>query len=189
MDCAHVISLIIQGFVALGTLGAFYVGFRQIKTEREVREKAEVRSQAVNVAAWFEDITLSREEPKDPYHCHQIALVRNNNLIPIYDVVITVVGQYGAGPKRNGEENEGDYDCRAVALEIPTGLWALWMPTYGGGMHLSYTLEIAFRDAQGHSWIRRGNGQLERIKQNQNPFSYYSISLPVESTSIERVSI
>lgn len=103
----------------------------------------------------------------------------------LYDIVISVVGMYGAGPQREGEKNDDDYDCRCVVMQVPPGLWGLWIPTHGSGMGVMTALEISFRNARGKCWIRRRNGDLIAI--DRNPLQYFSIPLPPQWSTVERV--
>ena len=52
-------------------------------------------------------------------------------------------------------------------------------------MHTYTAPGIAFIDANGTSWVRRGNGKLEEIK--LNPSEFYKLSLPIEWGSCKRV--
>lgn len=182
----EIAELIIQGLVAAGTIGAVVVALCQIRRDAKIRRNEEVQAQAKCIAAWFEDISLSQDTPGNQYNAYRTGLIRNNNLMPIYDVVVTVVGLYGAGPAIVGEDNSGDFAFRAVFPQIATGLWGFWIDTGGGGMHAACTLEIAFRDSAGKSWVRRGNGTLAEI--SKGPLEYYSISLPTSWSFLERIN-
>ena len=59
----------------------------------------------------------------------------------------------------------------------PPGTWYAWFPTNGPGMHVRTAPEAAFTDANGRSWVRRGNGKLEEIE--TEPISFYGRGLPV----------
>lgn len=179
------IDYIIQGAIAIGTVGALFAALFQIWRDRNLRLKEKREERAVKVAAWFENIALSSEEPGNQYSAYQSILIRNENLTPIYDVVITVVGFHGAGPSEHGEDNGGNYGFRVILPQLATGLWGTWIDTGGGGMGVICTLEVSFRDGAGRSWIRRGNGELVEIK--KDPLEYYSILLPVSWGNAERI--
>lgn len=110
------IDYVIQGFIAVGTVGTLIAALFQIWRDRSLRLKEKRKEQAVNVAAWFEDVVLSSEYPGNQNHAFRSLLIRNDNLTPIYDVVITVVGLHGAGPHRHGECNEGDFAFRTLCI-------------------------------------------------------------------------
>ena len=105
------------------------------------------------------------------------AVLRNMSDAPVYNVIITCVGISGAGPNAKGEDNGHDYPCRACVGILPPGTWHAWLPTNGPGMHVRTAPEAAFIDANGRSWVRRGNGKLEEIE--AEPVSFYGLGLPV----------
>lgn len=179
------IDYIIQGAIAIGTVGALFAALFQIWRDRSLRLKNKREEQAVNVAAWLEDIVLTSEMPGNQFSAYRTALIRNNNLTPIYNVILTVVGLHGAGPAIHGEDNEEGFEFRVMLAQIPTGLWGTWIDTGGGGMGVITALEISFRDSTGASWIRRGSGELVEIK--EDPLTYYSISLPPTWGYAERI--
>lgn len=178
------IDYVIQGFIAIGTVGALVAAVYQIHQESKLRKEEKKKSQAINVSAWFEDTTIVHQKPiQISYRTHN-ALIYNGNLTPIYDVVITVVGFHGNGPSKHGEDNGGDCGLRAAFPQIATGLWSTDIG-YDHGMGVVCALEISFRDGLGNSWIRRGDGELVEIK--ADPLDYYSIPRPVSWHSAERV--
>ena len=98
-------------------------------------------------------------------------VLRNMSDAPVYNVIIACVGISGAGPNAKGEDNGHDYPCRACVGILPPGTWYAWLPTNGPGMHVRTAPEAAFTDANGRSWVRRGNGKLEEIE--AEPVSIY----------------
>lgn len=104
-------------------------------------------------------------------------VLRNMSDAPVYNVIITCVGISGAGPNAEGEDNGHDYPCRACVGILPPGTWYAWLPTYGSGMCVRTAPEAAFTDANGRSWVRRGNGKLEEIE--AEPASFYGLDRPV----------
>lgn len=106
------INLIIQAFIAIGTVGALFAALHQIRKnkaqhdqERAERIESKTRAQADNVAAWFGDGVLPGHDmgsmgsyvPKE-------AVVRNGSLLPVYNVIVSVVGVQGAGPLGHGKK-------------------------------------------------------------------------------------
>lgn len=185
MDCAYnVLSLVIQFAIAVGTIGAFYMAFRQIREnkeqfdkDREERKELQIKSQANKVAVWFDDGRLPPHDMGDmTSYVPRDAVVFNDNTLPIYNVIVSVVSLYGAGPSENGEDNDRDYPCRVLFHEVIPGMWGAMIRTHGSGMGLIMGLEIAFTDSMGQNWIRRGNGILQKI--DTNPLDYYEIPLP-----------
>lgn len=156
----------------LATVLAVILSLWQTRNESKLRIERESKSVARNVAAWVEEgACLNSKAPIDCFHIYVPAIIQNDNRTPLYDVVISVVGMYGAGPQREGEKNDEGYDCRCLVMQVPPGLWGLWIPTHGSGMGVMTALEISFRDARGKCWIRRGNGDLIAI--DRNPLQYF----------------
>lgn len=161
----------------------------QIWSDKRNKHREEIRAQANNVAAWIEryDAEIINRSTNE-HQVHARAFARNNNLTPIYDVVVSVVGLHGAGPSEHGEVNPGDYPCRVIIPQLPSGLWNFWINTEGKAMGgLVFVLEIAFKDGNGKSWIRRGNGELLCIA--SDPPDYYSIPQPCDWTRPTRITL
>lgn len=180
-----IVECIIQSVVALGTMGALIAALYQIKRDNKLRYEERRKEQASKVAAWFEEIAITPKTSISNRSVSRGAMIRNDNLTPVYNVVVTVVGLHGAGPSKHGEDNDGDYTYRALFPQIANGLWGTWVDTVGGGMGVVCVLEISFRDGAGVSWIRRGDGSLVEI--DKDPLEYYSIPRPISWNSIERI--
>ncbi|WP_304425569.1 hypothetical protein [uncultured Adlercreutzia sp.] len=178
----ELLGLVVEFCAAMGTVGALLVAFCQIGIDKKHRRNEEKLTYALNVAAWQEP-TL--EVKYEGLYVYEPVIIRNANSVPIYDVVVTAVGLFGAGPARKGEENDGDYRCRAIVSQVPPGEWLVWVPTMGGGMHVVYGMEVVFRDCRGNCWVRRGDGMLSQIK--KNPLAFLSIELPPAWSKIEAV--
>lgn len=139
-------NLLVQLLIAVGTIGALYAALHQIKKnkeqfdeERNDRDELRSRQQADHVATWFDEgrLPLLDTNGMGSYASRE-AIVVNDNPLPIYNVVISVVALYGAGPSVNGEDNEGDYPCRLLFHEIVPGTWGSMIRTHGSGMGVSY---------------------------------------------------
>ena len=57
------IDYIIQGAIAVGTVGALFAALFQIWRDRNLRLTEKREEQASNVAAWFDVVVLSSEFP------------------------------------------------------------------------------------------------------------------------------
>lgn len=154
-------------------------------SERLLHEERTEGRQAERVSAWFEE-GPDRGRPQSNNFVWQYVVLRNASESPVYNVVVTCVGLQGAGPLPKGEDNRGAYPCRCFVAALPPGLWGVWLPTYGQGMSVVLAPEVAFRDAHGVSWVRRGNGTLERI--TSDPVTFYGVGLPCPWGSCERVA-
>lgn len=104
-------------------------------------------------------------------------MLRNESESPVYDVIVTCVGISGAGPSFKGEDNLPTFPSRVCVGTLPPGAWCIWLPTEGSGMGVRTAPETAFTDANGTSWVRRGNGKLEEIP--MEPTWFYRLPLPL----------
>lgn len=155
-------SVAISVLALLGTSGSWVYQLR--KKSLETRER-----QASAITAWISDYSDSTPN----------VTMRNDSGAPIYEVVLTVVGMYGAGPSKNGEDQPSDHSRRSLYAIAPPGIsWASIDLRGVGGMHVVCSLEIAFMDGNGQSWVRRGDGKLEQI--GKRPFEFYGVPLPAE---------
>lgn len=189
----EITNVAIQGVIGLATvitlisaLLSLKLSKTQYKEDRARLRENEKRNQAEKKATWFENGRVK----VIPGPCHNAVyrdtLILNESCLPIYDVVTTVVGRYGAGPSLRGENNAGDYQCRLLFMSVPNGLWGQKMPTGGEGMHTKVTVEIAFSDTRGNHWVRRGDGTLEELP--CSPLKYYGIPMPYEWASLIRAA-
>lgn len=105
---------------------------------------------------------------------------------PVYDAIVTCVGISGAGPSFKGEDNRPVFPNRVCVGTLPPGAWYIWLPTEGHGMGVRTAPETAFIDANGTSWVRRGNGRLEEIP--MEPASFYRLSLPLPWRGCEKLT-
>lgn len=184
------LNLIVQTTISLFTLGALISALwsnaqnkRQFDIEVQRVKDQELRNQAEKIAVWFEeDAAFDDVKHADQYSIPRGFIVSNNSGLPIYNVIISEVGLVGAGPPIYGEMRgnfKGEYySRRTLFATLPPGLWGQVIGTDGGGMHVRTSLEIAFTDARGNNWIRRGNGQLDRVL--RDTLALYSIPLPAE---------
>lgn len=166
----------------LATSGAWAVALITLHRGRRAREASDAerqdgerREQATKISAWHGG---SRSEDIDDL----VAL--NASDVPVYNVVVSMVFAQGAAA-RLGEEvqNPDDHICCAI---LPPGKW--WVPAPGGwgGMYRHPAAEIAFTDATGLHWVRRGDGTLEELK--DSPFDHFKISRPISLRTAEVVS-
>lgn len=181
----EIVDVVIQGVIGVATVAAVAIALWQVRSDKRVREDTENRSQAEQISSWFEHLEDCGDYPKDSRFVWQCVLLRNNSEAPVYDVVLTCVGVRGAGPAPKGENNGSDYPCRCCVKILPPGEWMVWLPTNGSGMHVVLAPEMAFTDARGLSWVRRGDGALKGI--SKIPEEFYSLLQPVSWGSCVRV--
>lgn len=165
-------------FTALGSIAtalAVIVSLVQIYLEKRRRAEDLRRGQAERVSSWLQSGAES-PRPKNENFVWRYVALQNASSAPVYNVVVTCVGIQGTGPASRGEENSGDWPLRRFINVLPPGEWGVWLPTYGKGMNIALGSELAFRDARGVSWVRRGNGILEEIP--TDPLKFYGVGLP-----------
>lgn len=145
MVSADWFSAFADAAAAIGTIGAFGVGFVLFRREHrreEHRAEDERRSQAVKVSAWIE--------------AHRTALggqelmffVHNASDMPIYEVSL---------PHPDDDQDEAEF----IGL-VPPGQTVQrpapkeWLPTY----YAPEPIEIEFVDSGGRQWTRSEEGSL-----------------------------
>ena len=182
MDIA---SIIIQAVAATATAFGVWLSLHQIRSAKKVELEKRERAQAEVVAAWMEIAHADESLNRDERYMWEYVCLNNASSAPVYEVIITCVGVQGAGPKRKGEEYDGSFDCRAFVGVLPPGSWSIWLPTYGRGMGIVLSVEIAFRDSSGISWVRRANGELNRL--DRDPAQFYGIGQPIPWDNCTRI--
>jgi hypothetical protein len=72
----------------------------------------------------------------------------------------------------------GAWEFRAFKGELAPGRTNLEVRYPGGGMHVRFAVELAFRDAAGRSWVRAADGLLRRIQ--TEPADHYGLHEPLD---------
>jgi hypothetical protein len=157
---------------AFGTVAAVIVAlWLAQKQGRQIRRREE-RYQAERLTAWF----VPYEGPQDhPHRVWQRLRLNNSSDQVIYDVIAQIVALQGAF--RDTGVGEGDLrnlEFGALVGNLPPGEVTVRINTGGHGMALRHGIELAFKDAAGRYWLRRGNGSLERAA--KHPLQLYGIS-------------
>lgn len=142
---------------------------RKVDAEsKRAREKDAVLLQPSGVSAWFGS--------PEPANRMQTAWICNTTELPVYSVVATAVVTKG-GDCGKGEACHGVEAYRAIFAVVPPGKHSFSIELTGfWGMCAYPVLEVGFTCADGNSWIRRGNGALERI--DTDPLTYYGVARP-----------
>lgn len=165
---------------AIGTVGTLIAALGQIRMDKMVRRLRETRQHAEQVSVW---IGTKR-------HPDTEITIQNLSSAPIYNVVVTLVIQFGAGPK-TGEEvanlgSKSSSDMRCAFLVIPPGAYVTELPTTWAGMNRRPGAEIAFTDSRGGHWVRRFNGKLEALA--EDAISTMKISLPFGEGTLRHIN-
>lgn len=153
-------------FAGLATFGAFVVAFVQIRTERRIRKTQERREQAAHISAY-----IAKEE-----NHKALITILNLSTEPVYEVIVSVVAFQGANP---GPKHA------AFLSVIPPGTAHVTTDVNYQGMSFHPSIEIAFKDARGKSWVRSGRGDLMEIL--RSPVDHYKLSHPLKWKLPEQV--
>jgi hypothetical protein len=138
-------------FSAIGTVGAFVIGFTLLRREhrREAdRTEEQSRAQAARISAWVEAHRRIDGTTELAFHIH------NASDMPIYEVELPL-------PARSGEDQTTEF----VGL-VPPGQTirrsapADWLTSYVE----PEPVQIEFSDSAGHRWIRDEQGTLDRSR-------------------------
>jgi hypothetical protein len=70
-----------------------------------------------------------------------------------------------------------DLDYRTYVGLLRPGRTEYTIKHPGRGMHKRFAIELAFEDAGGRAWLRKGRGALSHIR--QDPLAFYGIDPPV----------
>ncbi|MFG1610743.1 hypothetical protein [Actinoplanes sp. NPDC049265] len=145
------ISALADSFGAVGTVGAFLVGFLLLRREhRREAERAddERRSQAERISAWIE-LTRKLDGGRElAFHIH------NASAMPIYEVELPL-------PSRGDQKPDSEF----VGL-VPPGQTiqrsapAEWLRSYVE----PEPVQIEFLDSAGRRWSRDEQGALSRAE-------------------------
>lgn len=176
VSATEVLNALAQIIIAVCTVATLICLVYQVVADKRRTHAEQISHQARQIACWEHPLPEGCRRPTDQRFVYVPYMIRNGSDVPIYEVVVTEVGQYGAGPREKGEENPGDFPDRVRIPVIGPGTWGIWLPTGGGGMGVRVTAEIAFIDAANRYWVRRGNGVLESIQ--EPPLAFYSSPFP-----------
>lgn len=154
MWSADWVSVYVNLAAAIGTIGAFVVGFVLLRREQNreaARDDDARRSQAVKVSAWVEAqrTALGGREV--------LFLVHNASEMPIYEVSL---------PSADEDDKEAEF----IGL-VPPGQTIQrpapreWLATY----YAPEPVEIEFLDSSGRQWTRNEQGFLAPAGDNAGP--------------------
>ncbi len=102
---------------------------------------------------------------------HATLVLQNASDQLAYNLIASVVNA-------NTEEHVGqNLNYRTYVGLLRPGRTEYTIKHPGHGMHKRYAIELAFGDAGGRVWLRKGRGALERIW--KEPLAHYGIDPPV----------
>jgi hypothetical protein len=152
---------------AIGALLLFGITtFQVVKTLLDER-RSKVAFQAERTSAWIADETGGGENA-------WVALLNSSNE-PVYQVIASVVRlQKG---HRDGDARSTSNNFRTYADTLPPGTYYAKIDGGYGGGSFHPSVEIAFIDKFGTSWVRNGDGWLHQI--DVKPHEHYGLSEPL----------
>ncbi len=142
------IPVIVEALSAMGTVGAFAVGFVLLRKEHrreEARAEEGRRLQAIKVSAWVEAHATAHGGRELLFHVH------NASEMPIYEVSLPM-------------PDEGAHEAEFIGL-VPPGQTVQrpapreWLKTY----YSPEPVEIEFSDSSGCQWTRDEQGFLTPV--------------------------
>ena len=154
---------------AIGTVGAVIVALFLAGTDARRRRKEEERHQAEHISGWMVDLPQGEEVSDGEMHVKLIMQNASNQLV--YSTIASIVSA------QSGEHVGENENYRTYVGRLPPGKSEYNIRHPGYGMSKRFSIELAFEDARGKAWVRRGKGELERIK--KNPLAHYGIDPPV----------
>lgn len=154
MSAGEWVAVVIEALSAVGTIGAFGVGFvllRQEHRREEARNEEERRLQAVKVSAWVEALPTAHGGRELLFHVH------NASEMPIYEVSLPMPEEDADEAVFIGLVPPGQTVQRPAPRE--------WLKTY----YSPEPVEIEFLDSSGRQWSRDEQGNLTRADGSPAP--------------------
>ena len=156
--------------------------------EARSRRKQERRRQAEGITAWIAGPPQPVEGRKYPV---AKLVVQNASDQLAYRLIATSVEDsrgirtgmlwtpqgVKSIPKDTSAPRDGSHDFRAFVGELPPGRLETQIEYKGGWMNHRAQVELAFRDAAGRHWLRKGTGELREI--GSDPASHYGFFEPL----------
>jgi hypothetical protein len=158
----------------MGTIGAVFAAVIIAGRDARDRRREREQQQADQVTAWLDQVggptTAGLRMPV-------VAIVNGSQQLA-YRVIASLVPVRGAIRQDfRPVVGAGPWEFRAFKGELPPGRTNLEIEHPGGGMHIRFAIELAFRDAAGRSWVRSAEGKLRRIR--VEPADHYGLHEPI----------
>jgi hypothetical protein len=154
---------------AIGTVSAVTVALFSVICDSRRRLKEEERKQAERITGWMDFLPQGEKEEMAGTRVKLILYNASNQLV--YNLIASVVNA-------NTEEHVGDtLSYRNYIGRLPPNKTEYTIDHPGWGMHKRFSIELAFVDAGGRTWVRRGKGGLKQVF--KEPLAFYGIDPPV----------
>jgi hypothetical protein len=167
------------GTVIAGTIafyGAALSTFNFLLQRRRDRIAASdvQRAQAEQVSGWL----VPYEGPAEPGRLFLGLVLKNGSGQLVYQLIASLISTQGAFRKTAvGDNTTDEFEFRVFVGLLPPGETKRRIEFSGHGMMLRFGIELAFQDAAGHYWLRRGDGALRQV--DKAPLALYEIDPPV----------
>lgn len=152
----------------IGTCGAVIVSLYLARQDGLRREQHEKRRQAEMITAWLGPAQSSGDG------LYEVVVLQNSSMQSVYQLVACLVSIQGSFRETAVGDSRG---FRSTVGQVPPGQQQAKIESAGHGMQLKLGVELAFQDAAGVFWLRRGNGLLEEV--HEDPATLYKLTRPV----------
>jgi hypothetical protein len=130
------------------------------------------RRQAEQVSGWL----VTDDGPVEPNKLFYGLVLQNGSSQPVHELIASIVTTQGSGRRTAVGDPRQPVWCSFVG-SIPPGQTRVRIEQPGQGMMRRYGIELAFQDAGGFYWLRRGDGALKQV--DRSPVDLYGIPRPV----------
>ena len=143
---------------AFGTIGAVITALVLASADGRRRRREEERCQAEHISAWMENLPLGEEVVIDG-ETYVKLIIQNASAQLVYSTIASIVN----AQTEDSVGGVGDYFTYVGRLPPGRSEYDIRHP--GHGMHKKFSIELAFEDARGKSWVRRGKVHHVRAQQ------------------------
>src|SRR5581483_11448111 len=111
----------------------------------------------------------------------QEIIIHNSSSQSVYQLIASLVSVQGAfrdsAVPQKKPQKPARINFQNCVGQIPPGETRTSIASGGHGMNLKFAVEVAFRDATGLFWLRRGDGILLEV--SEDPVALYNLMTPI----------
>jgi hypothetical protein len=137
---------------AIGTIGAVILALYFARADSFRRQREQERQQAEQITAWMEFLP-DAESVVDGEMQVKLIIQNTSNQLAYYLIASVVNAQTEQSVGSNSH-------YRNFIGRVPPGRIEYKIKHPGHGMHKRFSVELAFQDAAGRTWVRHGKGGL-----------------------------
>lgn len=164
----------------------------QVGREARFRRRAMIRAQAVSISAWSSGSEPTNSTDPREASVRSVLTIANRSDAPVYEVVVNLVLIQGAAPRMGEDWMRVSKDSGTTQLPfgkvfgaVGPGQWRMTVDPGWAVQQARPAAEIAFTDAAGNHWVRRGTGKLERLR--KSPIAHFGIRGPIDYQAADPV--